>query len=356
MNARIGWRTLGALTFAAALVAAACGGNTIGSQDDDAGPGPDGDVHPDSEPPPDGGVLPQCPAAAVSDNLCIDCFNPEFLGAFFDGLGCYELWGCECDDGGSGDCGLAFASLAECEAAQAPCAAVTCVDTGGEWFPSQPCGPCGDYYCGTPSLLACCDAGCNCGPGRNFVPGLGCADSAACQPMEACLATAGSWHPESDCICGFTCGQANDCRACVDSCDCGPFRNFDPVAGCVPDPTGCGAADEQGLCEASAGTWYDTGNGCGHYTCGQPNLMDPCVMPGCDCGPYGNFDSTEGCVWDDACILRESGEPCTSMSSCRPGLVCCNGCGMPPGCPTCQPPCCEDSPMCEANGCVMPGP
>ena len=263
MKTQRGWPILGALVIAG-LVASACGGDSIGTPDD-GGPGPDVDVFPDGGPLPDGGVSVNCTPAFVSDNLCIDCFNPELLGAFFDGLGCYELWGCECDDGGSGDCDLAYASVAACESAQAQCDGVTCMATGGEWFPSAPCGPCGHYQCGMPSVLGCCDAGCNCGSWRNFVPGLGCAASTACQPIEACLATAGTWHPEADCICGYTCGQPNDCQACVDSCDCGPFRNFDPVAGCVLDAAGCGPADEQGLCEASEGTWHDTDGGCGHY-------------------------------------------------------------------------------------------
>ncbi len=363
MRYRICWLVVTILALV--LAAGACGGNTIGSTDDDGTVGsdgslyPDGGVLPDSGVVPDGGVLPHCAPAMVADNLCIDCFNPEFLGAFFDSMACHELWGCECDDQGSGDCDLAFANLADCEAAQSSCDGARCVDTGGEWFPSEPCGPCGHFTCGMPSLLNCCEAGCNCGPGRNFAPGQGCVDSAACQPMEACLATAGTWHPASDCICGFTCGRPDDCQACVDSCDCGSYRNFHPVAGCALNAAECGAADDQGLCEASAGTWYETGNGCGHYDCGQPNLMEPCVAPGCDCGPFANFDSTVGCVWDNSCILREAGQPCMgtgTASNCQLGLVCCNDCGAPPGCPTCQPPCCEDSPICGSNGCMMPPP
>lgn len=340
-------------------LAVACGGDSIGTGDGDGGPGPDAGPMPDGGGWPDGGLIPVCTSARVSDDLCIDCTNAELLGAFFDGLGCYELWGCACDDGGSGDCALAFPTIAACETAHALCDAVTCVDTGGDWYPAEPCGPCGHYDCGTPPLLGCCGEGCNCGPGHRFAPGLGCVESPSCEAQLSCLATHGEWHPQAECICGYTCGQPNDCRACVDSCDCGPYRNFDPVAGCVLDPGGCGPADEQGLCEATAGTWYATGNGCGHFTCGQPNLLDPCVTPGCDCGPYATFDNSVGCAWDELCILRESGEPCegsAGSSNCRPGLVCCNDCGAPPGCPTCQTPCCEESPACEANGCFPPPP
>ncbi len=339
-------------------IATACGGDSIGVTDD-AGPGPDSGVLPDAFVFPDGGVSATCGPAVVSDDLCIDCFNPEFLGAFFDGLGCYELWGCACEDDGSGDCARAFSTVAECEAAHATCDAVVCVDTGGEWFPAEPCGPCGHYDCGVPSALGCCDAGCNCGPGQRFVTGVGCVESPNCEAQLSCLATSGQWHPATECICGYSCGQPNDCQACVDSCDCGPFRNFNGAAGCTLDPGTCGAADEQGLCEATAGTWHETDGGCGHFFCGQPNLMDPCVAPGCDCGPYGNFHTDVGCVWDDACILLEAGQPCLGSghaSNCRPGLVCCDGCGMPPGCPTCQQPCCSDSPACENNGCPLPPP
>jgi hypothetical protein len=52
--------------------------------------------------------------------------------------------------------------------------------------------------------------------------------------QELCEATGGTWDPIS---CGhYTCGQFPACDAIIPGCDCGPDRNFQPGIGCVLDP------------------------------------------------------------------------------------------------------------------------
>jgi hypothetical protein len=182
------------------------------------------------------------------------------------------------------------------------------------------------------------------------------------------VGTHGAWHPASECYCGFSCGSPGACGACLDSCDCGPYRNFEGARGCRFDEVCLTDADPPypppaELCAETGGTWDDCADGCscGDYHCGVPNLLDPCVMPGCDCGPYANFDILEGCVWDDACVLREVGENCTGYgleaSTCRPGLACCASCGVMPGCMACANPCCgSGDPLCDTTGCLPPPP
>ncbi|MBN2498453.1 MAG: hypothetical protein JXR96_27935 [Deltaproteobacteria bacterium] len=295
-----------------------------------------------------------CEAAPVSDDPCILCTQTVYLGAFWDGLACRELWGCSCFGDG---CGRAFDSVAECEAVHADCPASLCAATGGYWYFNTICGPCGSYHCGLPPDLECCGQGCDCGVGQSFVPDRGCQPDPSCTEQEACLATGGHWYPEQECICGFFCGLPGDCTACLDSCDCGPYRNFDRELGCVWDAR-CGTPSQESRCVDTGGNWHTDGS-CGHYLCGLPNLMEPCVAPGCDCGIYANFDPQTGCTLDESCILREAGEDCIGSgwtSSCRPGLVCCISSGMPPAFSTCMQPCCQGEPGCSSDGCMPPPP
>jgi len=295
-----------------------------------------------------------CDPALVSDDACDDCDTEISLGHFWDGTACSELRGCACAGEG---CGRGQASMEECDLVHAGCDAALCAATRGEWHPGHSCGPCGHFVCGLETGDDCCGAGCNCGPGRGFVAGTGCRDDPACTPEQSCRATGGVWYPAERCICGFTCGRPNDCEACLDSCDCGPHRTFNTARGCVVDER-CERAEQEAICTSTGGTWHTDG-GCGHYSCGRPNLIDPCVMPGCDCGPDRNFDASAGCVFDLACVLNGLGQECRGHgrgSTCRPGLVCCVGCGAPPGCMTCETPCCPGSPGCDADGCPPPPP
>ncbi len=302
-----------------------------------------------------------CEPQAVADDLCIDCTAEMFLGAFWDGHECFELRGCGCHGAG---CDLPFRSAAECEAFHAECPAGLCRAGGGSWFPAE-FGGCG-FVCGGPQEALCYApyADCLCPIGQTFRPEVGCAPDASCGARELCVATRGSWHPAAECYCGFDCGRPGDCDACLDSCDCGPARNFVEGLGCRYDET-CAAAWGADLCTSTGGTWHDcepgdTGCSCGDYHCGRPNSLEPCFAPGCDCGGGANFDRERGCVPDAACFFGGEGEECSGWglegSSCRPGLACCVECGMMIGCNYCRNPCCELNPGCEDFGCFPPPP
>lgn len=294
-----------------------------------------------------------CEAQPVAEDMCVDCDSDgfTFLGFFWSGRKCFAQIGCMCYGDG---CESFFSSMEECQALQSVCDAALCRNTGGMWFPSQ-AGFC-HFYCGVPTDDDCIADSCDCGPGRTFVSSAGCRDEPACTPDYACRATRGVWHPQSECYCGFTCGVPNDCRACLDSCDCGPHRNFDPAAGCVVDAI-CEQAPAEIICRATGGNWQPVLS-CGDYICGVPNMLEPCVMPGCDCGFSANFDPVLGCRYDESCYFRETVQECTGWagdSSCRPGLVCCDHCAVP-SCMWCENPCCETDAACMEDGCYVPPP
>lgn len=301
-----------------------------------------------------------CEPQAVADDPCIDCTAEMFLGAFWDGRDCFELRGCGCSGDG---CGLPFRSREECAVFHETCPAARCAATGGSWFPEE-FGGCG-FACGGPRDADCLVpfADCLCPAGRTFQADTGCVADPSCTERELCVATRGSWHPASECYCGFDCGLPGACDACVDSCDCGPARNFTAGIGCRVDRT-CEPEWGIDLCTSTGGTWHDCSPGdpwcsCGDYHCGRPNVTDPCVSPGCDCGPGANF-LEEGCVPDAECYYGVEGEECSGWgmewSSCRPGLTCCVECGMMMGCNYCRNPCCDDSSWCEDTGCPPPPP
>jgi hypothetical protein len=285
------------------------------------------------------------------------------FGPFWDGSECFSTVGCEC---AGADCGAAFASTEECTAAHASCDGALCLRDGGQWFPAS-AGFCG-FECGLPSEMTCFTpyASCNCGPDRNFVPGAGCVSlDAACDPSLLCRLTEGRWVLSSESPCGFECGVANPayCESPFDSCDCGIYRNFDSSRGCFPDHA-CVATIGRTVCTVTGGTWHDCtagdpGCSCGDYHCGVPNYSDPCIVPGCDCGPSANFVSdVVGCTLDSACYGREAGQDCRgggSYSSCRSGLLCCGTSGAM-DLQACQAPCCPDDPSCGDDGCPLPTP
>jgi hypothetical protein len=283
-----------------------------------------------------------------------------FLGAHWTGRECAELYGCACAGDGCADL---FPSVADCESAHAACDAARCRATYGEWFPAA-AGFCG-FACGGP-LDATCEMpveACLCPLGESFTSGVGCAFDSTCTDRDLCQASRGIWHAASECFCGFTCGQPNACDGCVDSCDCGAHRNFATGLGCLPSAS-CGSVSDEELCGATGGFWNDCSAGlcgCGHFECGRPNLLDPCIAPGCDCGWTSNFDPIEGCVLDDRCFYRQLDQSCSGYgmewTTCRPGLACCEHCGVGPGCASCQSPCCPSDSFCEEQtGCYPPPP
>jgi hypothetical protein len=283
------------------------------------------------------------------------------LGTVWDGRACFDVIGCEC---AGADCAAGYVSQDECRAVHATCDGALCLATGGSWFPAS-AGFCG-FSCGLPSERDCFAPmdSCDCGPGRTFLPGTGCREEvAACEAGFLCRATGGAWHGMPECVCPFACGaELPECYACGEACDCGPNRNFDATRGCIPDYS-CPGTDRSLACTSTGGRWVEVTGGdpwpsCGDYICGRPNVTEPCVMPGCDCGALRGFDSERGCVYDATCVLRGPEAECGGGfgSYCRPGLVCCEGCGAAPGCPTCRAPCCPDDPMCMEDGCPEPPP
>lgn len=105
-----------------------------------------------------------------------------------------------------------------------------------------------------------------------------------------CQNSGGTWDPLS---CGdYTCGAFPECDAIIPGCDCGPGRNFVPGIGCEDDPA-CPAPGEQTLCESTQGIWDPTS--CGHWQCGHPPIC-AAVIPGCNCGPSSVFVEEIGCV------------------------------------------------------------
>jgi hypothetical protein len=291
-----------------------------------------------------------CRAQAVAASTCTACSDDRLLGVAWNGRECVPLFGCVCQGDG---CATLFDSEEECAAYHAQCDGTLCLATGGEFFPAG-AGFCG-FTCGVDDPRTCESPfdSCRCPPGMIFVPGAGCTPDPSCGPRERCLISRGTWHPASECRCGFTCGSENPCAACLDSCDCGPLRNFQPDVGCLWD-TACGARERADLCTATGGTWHACGPGedcpCGDYRCGIPHPVDGCMIPGCDCGPDADFHTVYGCIWDDGCVLGERGAECSGFEagpSCRPGLVCCAA--------GCMDPCCgSGGPTCSPGGCALP--
>jgi hypothetical protein len=301
-----------------------------------------------------------CEPDVVASDSCATCPEGSALGTYWDGQRCFELWGCAC---AGESCAAGLSSGEECEAVHAPCDGARCLATAGQWFPAA-AGFCG-FRCGGP-LPANCEspiAGCHCPAGQSFFSELGCHADESCSSEERCVRTGGEWHPESECYCGFVCGEPGICGACLDSCDCGPHRNFSPERGCEPDPA-CGVVESAAICQATGGVWWSCEPGepcsCGHAYCGEPNLVDPCVMPSCDCGPSANYEEYVGCRLDAGCWHGAEGDHCRGAgsdgSSCRDGLTCCPTCGIYAGCADCMAPCCPANPSCMDDGCGPPPP
>ncbi len=296
-----------------------------------------------------------CEPRGISEDACLFDCEPGHMGYFWNGRTCFDFIGCGCLGDGCSD---SYRSPEECEAVHAGCEASLCRSSGGMWF-TESAGLCG-FKCGALEHIACESPfdSCRCEPGRTYNPGIGCVDD-GCTIKELCKATLGQWHHVDECHCYFVCGLEALCDDCPDEdvCNCGPHRNYDPALGCVPDE-GCAPASDEEKCEATGGEWQDAPMGCGHYQCGMPNTFDECIAPGCDCGRLMNFDSTHGCVYDDACGFRDLMETCSGWaveSTCRKGLVCCAHCAIP-GCFWCDNPCCPEDDYCMDDGCPPPPP
>ncbi len=309
-----------------------------------------------------------CAPQAVADTQCVFCAVVADLGWFWSGQDCFNLAGCLCAGDG---CAGGFASLDECLAVESVCDASLCRATGGEWHSELGCS--WTFRCGVPTDGLCADStillsSCNCGVGRTFVAGAGCATDPTCAPESFCRGSGGQWHAASECIDHFSCGQpfrVQDCPAWglgTDTCDCGPHRNFDPARGCYGDSS-CAATAQQ-ICAATGGSWQPS---CCGFICGvEPLCARDCSFPPpdqCNCGPLRIFDPALGCIDHEPCAYRDVGASCfgspsTGGSSCREGAVCCPPCcGFGP-CPnlggTCSAPCCPSDPTCGPDGCPLP--
>jgi hypothetical protein len=175
---------------------------------------------------------------------------------------------------------------------------------------------------------------------------------AACE-AELCRATDGDWQFWAE-ECGhFVCGAPppQDCEAGFPVCNCGPGRSFEPGAGCAPDD--CPAVDPlppEMLCGLTGGTW--TEGICCPTTCG---VFCPanCLAPACVCGALEVFDAVRGCVPATECFVRGVGETCTNeRSRCEDGLICCQRC-TGAGCEPdrlCLAPLCDADPDVDACG------
>ncbi len=222
-------------------------------------------------------------------------------------------WDCSQDPGFTAPCIGTFRECIE----SPPTQAEQCVVSDGTWDELT----CGHAFCGVSSASCSPIPGCDCGPDRNFLFGVGCQSDPAC---DACY-VAGIWYQigasyfDDDgcntCSCtdvGVVCTELA-CDTCADrheqGCladlrcevmydyDC-PNYNSDQSeaeisAPCMPIFLECTDASESTLCYNTGGQW-DL-QSCGHYECGFP---PPCtaVIPGCNCGPGKQYQDGVGCV------------------------------------------------------------
>lgn len=291
-----------------------------------------------------------CRPQQIALDMCINECPMRETGYLWDGKNCIEFSACGCT---GQDCEKLYSSQEECEILHQSCDSTLCIKTGGMWF-SEKAGLCG-FTCGMPAPIDCLqpEGSCNCGAGKTFLSPEGCVDDETCGMRELCLATGGRFYPASECFCGFECGSPLPCGACLDSCDCGPGRNYLEGSGCVTDENCPPATDEQ-ICTFTGGIWHED-DSCGNYHCGIPNYMEPCIAPGCDCGFLSNFDPETGCHYDASCVDKYEGQDCWGYghsSSCREGLVCCPFIS-PGGVARCENPCCPSEDGCQEDGCFI---
>lgn len=258
----------------------------------DAGPGVDATLEPDAHLPPvdAGGPHASCSAEDASAEICpeILCDGPPTW--HWNGERCVQM---ECGACVGADCERAWtSSRMDCEAEHAGCEPALCRATSGTWRWWDEL--CGHYVCGEVPL-AICEVGapaCDCGYGRNFVPGEGCQADAACPAV-------------------------------------------DPLPMDV-------------LCTATGGTMAAT---CCPSECGQACPRD-CAALACTCGPMEIFDSIRGCTLGARCMERLPGERCEGGARCEGGTICCDRCGGA-GCagePTCIVPVCDPDPDIDTCG------
>ncbi len=238
-----------------------------------------------------------------------------------------------------------------------------CEATGGRWVcEGSECfldWECGQPFCGR--IADCdCDGGgsCDCGPTQTYLRGEGCVEDPDC-PVTICERTSGEWG-EWSCVydCGASYGMCNG--HAIPGCFCGMERFYDPAAGCVPvaectirfcELTG-GEWDERACSSYVCGELAEDG------ICGLP------APGGCDCGPGMVFDEAggRGCVvpdettvpsscwaWSLAEVCRVTGgelvvDPCCEIDRCG-GVECVDS-------DDCAVECDVDPDLCPPIGCT----
>ncbi|MBX3273809.1 MAG: hypothetical protein KF729_26330 [Sandaracinaceae bacterium] len=220
---------------------------------------------------PDAGVAAPCDAEDAREDLCPAalCDGPGSI--HWDGERCVLV---DCGACIGEDCPRGWPSLEACEAAHASCEPVQCRATGGEWrFWAEECE---HWECGRPQPVACILGRpvCDCGPRMRFDAAAGGCVMALCPEVEPrtrdqlCADTGGRWGPL---CCHSECGQGCPDPCAAGACDCGPFRVFDEVRGCL-EATRC---FEPGVGEACDG----------RARCATGAICDPatgtCARPAC---------------------------------------------------------------------------
>jgi len=239
--------------------------------------------------------------------------------------------GCDCGAGNVFDPALGCIASAVC----APNGeALLCGETGGAWDE----GSCGHWVCGESPLCDAIIPGCNCGLGMVFDTTAGCVASRVCDtdPNTAlCEQSEGRWDPFS---CGhYVCGERPGCRAIIPGCNCGDGRVFIDGEGCA-DSNLCATSTEAAVCEATRGIW-DEGS-CGHWECGQPPAC-LALIPGCNCGPGRNFDTRFGCFVSELCDPADPAAAICQLTGGQWDPTACGDefCGAAPDCDAIIPGC-----------------
>lgn len=176
-----------------------------------------------------------------------------------------------------------------------------CAQTGGSWGLECAHTNCSVMPgCITPVLA------CNCEPFSSWADGIGCVEDPSCRgnscvvdgvPMKDGERSYSDGCSYCDCIDGQLICTDGECDPCWGSFRDGSGICTAPFGGDAP----AYCCDDQGVCEASGGTWDPIA--CGDYTCGAPQNCDA-VIPGCDCGAGANFEPGLGCVPDPSCATN----------------------------------------------------
>ncbi len=271
-----------------------------------------------------------CEPQSARLTACSPIAPPSEQGSFWDGDSCV-LHGSNCE---GPDCFAyrGFDALQSCKNDHSTCTSQICVATGGTWDVVGRCA--GGVRCGVYPNFDCDGPThplCNCGPGRTFDPIGGCLEDPTCGLPELCDNTGGEWL-----VAGDGCAPCDSCAgACPalcapileNRCHCGPFATFDRTLGCVPSDR-CSTDNKRSLCTTQGGSWIAPGCCDRVDACGhhaEPRCLALCVPDETCVCPRGYAWSGRGCVIS-RCDLRLEGEACDDTHACE-GTLNCTYCG-----------------------------